>query len=133
MFARAERRMLRVAGGLALGFVLLFAGAATAVLLAHAGGGGGPLFDAYTWRVAQFTLMQATLSTLLSVLLAIPVARALARQRTFPGRVWILRLSVVPLGLPALVAALGIIEIWGRQGVVNDLLRFGGLESPVSV
>lgn len=133
MFARAERRSLRVAGGLALGFVLVFAGAATAVLLAHAGGSGAPLFDAYTWRVAQFTLMQATLSTLLSVVLAIPVARALARQRTFPGRVWILRLSVVPLGLPALVAALGIIEIWGRQGVVNDLLRLGGLESPVSV
>lgn len=133
MFARAERRTLRVAGGLALGFVLVFAGAATAVLLAHAGGSGAPLFDAYTWRVAQFTLMQATLSTLLSVVLAIPVARALARQRTFPGRVWILRLSVVPLGLPALVAALGIIEIWGRQGVVNDLLRLGGLESPVSV
>ncbi|WP_313531554.1 thiamine/thiamine pyrophosphate ABC transporter permease [Shinella sp.] len=133
MFARAERRTLRVAGGLALGFVLVFAGAATAVLLAHAGGSGAPLFDAYTWRVAQFTLMQATLSTLLSVVLAIPVARALARQRTFPGRVWILRLSVVPLGLPALVAALGIIEIWGRQGVVNDVLRLGGLESPVSV
>lgn len=133
MFARAERRTLRVAGGLALGFVLVFAGAATAVLLAHAGGSGAPLFDAYTWRVAQFTLMQATLSTLLSVVLAIPVARALARQRTFPCRVWILRLSVVPLGLPALVAALGIIEIWGRQGVVNDLLRLGGLESPVSV
>ncbi len=133
MFARAERRTLRVAGGLALGFVLVFAGAATAVLLAHAGGSGAPLFDAYTWRVAQFTLMQATLSTFLSVVLAIPVARALARQRTFPGRVWILRLSVVPLGLPALVAALGIIEIWGRQGVVNDLLRLGGLESPVSV
>lgn len=133
MFARAERRTLRVAGGLALGFVLVFAGAATAVLLAHAGGSGAPLFDAYTWRVAQFTLMQATLSTLLSVVLAIPVARALARQRTFPGRVWILRLSIVPLGLPALVAALGIIEIWGRQGVVNDLLRLGGLESPISV
>ncbi|MGQ3295462.1 MAG: thiamine/thiamine pyrophosphate ABC transporter permease ThiP, partial [Shinella sp.] len=68
-----------------------------------------------------------------SLLLAIPVARALARQRDFRGRVWIIRLSVVPLGLPALVAALGIIEVWGRQGVVNDLLRFAGLQNPVSV
>ncbi|MGJ7041774.1 thiamine transport system permease protein [Shinella sp. BE166] len=133
-FARAERRTLRVAGGLALGVVLVFVGAATAVLLAHAGGGGGaPLFDAYIWRVAQFTLLQATLSTLLSIVLAIPVARALARQRDFWGRVWIIRLSVVPLGLPALVAALGVIEIWGRQGVVNDLLRLAGLQNPVSV
>lgn len=134
MFARAERRSLRAAGGIALGFVLFFVGVSTAVLLAHAGGSAGaPLFDAYIWRVARFTLLQATLSTLLSVLLAIPVARALARQRDFPGRVWIIRLSVVPLGLPALVAALGIIEIWGRQGLVNDLLRLAGLSSPVSV
>ncbi|WP_084438345.1 thiamine/thiamine pyrophosphate ABC transporter permease [Shinella sp. HZN7] len=134
MFARTERRTLRVAGGLALGTVLAFVGAATAVLLAHAGpGAGAPLLDAYIGRVARFTLLQATLSTLLSVLLAIPVARALARQRDFPGRVWIIRLSVVPLGLPALVAALGVIEIWGRQGVVNDLLGLAGLQNPVSV
>ena len=134
MFARAERRMLRVAGGLTLGAVLAFVGVATAMLLANAGGGrGAPLFDVYIWRVAQFTLLQATLSTVLSIVLAIPVARALARQRDFRGRVWIIRLSVVPLGLPALVAALGVIEIWGRQGVVNDLLRLAGLQNPVSV
>jgi thiamine transport system permease protein len=134
IFARTERRTLRVAGGLALGTVLVFVGAATAVLLAHAGSGSGaPLLDAYIGRVAQFTLLQATLSTLLSVLLAIPVARALARQRDFSGRVWIIRLSVVPLGLPALVAALGVVEIWGRQGVVNDLLGLAGLQNPVSV
>jgi thiamine transport system permease protein len=134
MFARAERRTLRTAGGLALGGVLVFVGAATAILLGHAGGGSGaPLFDAYIGRVAQFTLMQAVLSTVLSVALAIPVARALARQRDFSGRVWILRLSAVPLGLPALVAALGVIEIWGRQGVVNDLLRLAGLQNPISV
>lgn len=134
LFAHAERRVLNVAGGLALCGVLVFVGAATAVLLLHADGGdGAPLFDAYIGRVARFTLMQAALSTLLSVLLAIPVARALARQRSFPGRVWIVRLSVVPLGLPALVAALGVIEIWGRQGIVNDLLRLAGLQNPVSV
>ncbi|UDF31581.1 UNVERIFIED_ORG: thiamine/thiamine pyrophosphate ABC transporter permease [Roseateles sp. XES5] len=133
IFARAERTGLRVAGGLALGGVLLFVGVATALLLGHAGGSAAPLFDAYIGRVAQFTLLQAVLSTLLSLSLAIPVARALARQRAFPGRVWIIRLSVVPLGLPALVAALGVIEIWGRQGFVNDLLRLAGLQNPVSV
>ncbi|MGD9478901.1 thiamine/thiamine pyrophosphate ABC transporter permease [Shinella sp. G-2] len=133
IFARAERTGLRVAGGVALGGVLLFVGAATALLLGHAGGSAAPLFDAYIGRVAQFTLLQAVLSTLLSLSLAIPVARALARQRAFPGRVWIIRLSVVPLGLPALVAALGVIEIWGRQGFVNDLLRLAGLQNPVSV
>ena len=61
LFARAERRTLDIAGGLALGGVLVFVGAATAVLLSHAGGSGAPLFDAYIGRVAQFTLMQAAL------------------------------------------------------------------------
>jgi thiamine transport system permease protein len=128
IFARTERRTLRVAGGLALGTVLVFVGAATVVLLAHAGpGSGAPLLDAYIGRVAQFTLLQATLSTLLSVLLAIPVARALARQRDFSGRVWIIRLSVVPLGLPALVAALGLLALYGRAGYAADIAAaFGG-------
>lgn len=133
IFARAERRTLRAAGGVTLGAVLAFVGVATAVLLAHAGGSDAPLFDAYIGRVARFTFLQAVLSTLLSVALAVPVARALARQRGFPGRVWLLRLAVVPLGLPALVAALGVVEVWGRQGVVNDLLRLLGLAGPVSV
>jgi thiamine transport system permease protein len=133
-FDRAERRTLRIAGWVTLGFVLVFVGAAILVLLAHAGAGPGtPLFDAHIRQVAQFTLLQAFLSTALSILLAVPVARALARQRNFPGRVWTLRLSAVPLGLPALVAALGIIDVWGRQGVVNDLLRALGLANPISV
>ena len=42
IFARAERRTLDIAGGLALGGVLVFVGAATVVLLAHAGGGDAP-------------------------------------------------------------------------------------------
>lgn len=78
--------------------------------------------DAYLWRVTRFTLWQAVLSTALSILLAIPLARALARRPDFPGRVWILRLFAVPLGLPPLVAALGILSVWGNNGFVNRTL-----------
>ncbi len=61
------------------------------------------------------------------------MARALARQASFPGRIWVLRLLALPLGLPAIVAALGLIEIWGRQGLLNRVLSAGGLEQPVSI
>ena len=73
-------------------------------------------FDSYLFRVARFTLWQALLSMLLSVAPAILVARALARHPAFPGRGLILRLFAVPLALPAIVAALGILTLYGRAG-----------------
>ncbi|WP_034852837.1 thiamine/thiamine pyrophosphate ABC transporter permease ThiP [Sinorhizobium sojae] len=126
--------MTIAAGGLSLGGILLFVGLAAAALLARGdAGGGGDLFDAYVWRVTRFTLLQASLSTGLSILFAIPVARALARQATFPGRIWLLRLMALPLGLPALVAALGLIEVWGRQGLLNRALTTTGIVEPISI
>ncbi|WP_267902884.1 thiamine/thiamine pyrophosphate ABC transporter permease ThiP [Sinorhizobium meliloti] len=135
MSGTKESRMTIAAGAFALGGILLFVGLAGAALLGQSAGsaGGGPLFDAYIWRITRFTLLQASLSTLLAILFAIPVARALARQASFPGRIWVLRLLALPLGLPALVAALGLIEIWGRQGLLNRVLSAAGLEQPVSI
>lgn len=134
MFALRENRMTVVAGAFCLGAFLLFVGLAVAALLAQTGGTDeSTLFDAYIWRVTRFTLLQASLSTLLSVLFAIPVARALARRPQFFGRIWLLRLMALPLGLPVLVGALGLIEIWGRQGFLNSGLRWLGLEQPISI
>ncbi len=82
-------------------------------------------FDSYLFRVARFTLWQALLSTLLSVAPAILVARALSRHPEFPGRQLILRLFAVPLALPAIVAALGILSLYGRAGYFAGAL--GGL------
>lgn len=134
MYTTREASTIVRTGSVVLASILLFAGLSTAALLFHAeGGAGGALFDAYLFRVARFTLLQAGLSTILSVALAIPVARALARRRNFPARNWIVRLSALPLGLPALVATLGIVEVWGRRGVVNQALAALGLDNPVSV
>ena len=127
--------MTLAAGALCLVGMLLFVALAALALVTfdQAGAARTVSFDAYIWRVTRFTLLQATLSTGLSVLFAIPVARALARQTRFPGRVWVIRLMALPLGLPALVAALGLIGIWGRQGAINGGLAWLGLEQPVSI
>lgn len=118
------------AGGAALAVIAAIAGLPIVVLLlaaADIGASAGGLVDAYLLRVVRFTLWQAAASTLVSVVAAVPVALALARRRRFPGRAGLLRLMALPLALPALVAVLGIVEVWGRQGWVSDLMRATGL------
>ena len=79
--------------------------------------------DAYLRSVIWFSIWQASLSTLLSVGLALPLARALAR-RHFSGRGLLLRVFSVALVVPAIVAVFGLVVVHGRQGWVNELLRF---------
>ncbi|WP_176085143.1 thiamine/thiamine pyrophosphate ABC transporter permease [Martelella sp. HB161492] len=93
----------------------------------------GIFTDAYVWRILRFTLWQASLSTLISVMLAIPLARSLARRPSFPGRLWVIRLMAVPLGLPVLIGALGLIGIWGRQGLFNDMADWAGFGRPLGI
>jgi thiamine transport system permease protein len=79
-------------------------------------------FDSYFGRVALFTLWQAALSTLLSVGPAVFLARALSRHPGFPGRNLILKLFALPLALPAIVAALGVLSLYGRAGYFAGVL-----------
>jgi thiamine transport system permease protein len=120
---------------LALAGIALFIGIAVAALLGFDTGQAptSSILDPYIGRVLRFTLLQAVLSTLLSVGLALPVALALARRPRFSGRIWIVRLMAIPMGLPVLIGALGLIGIWGRQGIVNSALSFAGVSQPVSI
>jgi thiamine transport system permease protein len=120
----------RLPGLTALGVLLLLVGAPLVALL-----GTAPELDParlwrdpYLRRVLSFTVWQATLSTLLSVGLAVPVTRALARRQTFPGRRWLLRLFGLPLVIPTIVAVFGVVAVYGQQGLINRLL--GGLGLP---
>jgi len=135
MLSARERMIAFSAGVLSLAAIGLFIGVAVVSLLQYrAGGGIASLFsDPFLFSVLRFTILQSALSTLLSVAFAVPVARALARQRRFIGRQWLIRLMAVPMGLPVLIGALGLVGIWGRQGIVNDALAFLGLGEPVSI
>ncbi|MCB1453554.1 MAG: thiamine/thiamine pyrophosphate ABC transporter permease ThiP, partial [Rhizobiaceae bacterium] len=117
MLAAAPIRSRTLPGVLTLGAIGLVMGGAAAGLIWEAGSdwsGAASAFDAYLLRVARFTLWQALLSTVLSILPGIIVARALARLPAFPGRGVIIWLFGVPLALPALVAALGVLALLGR-------------------
>jgi thiamine transport system permease protein len=81
----------------------------------------GGLIDSYFLRILWFTMLQAGLSMLISVGLAIPVARALSRS-DFPGRSLLLRLFALPLALPAIVVILGIVAAYGRTGWLSTII-----------
>jgi thiamine transport system permease protein len=82
--------------------------------------------DAYAWRVVRFTLLLASLSTVLSVVPAIFVARALARRR-FYGRKVLLALFAVPLSLPVIVAVFGLTSLYGTAGLFAGWINLYGL------
>ncbi|WP_152047286.1 thiamine/thiamine pyrophosphate ABC transporter permease [Aureimonas psammosilenae] len=107
----------------------LFLGVAFLALLFGAAEGVSPsaLFgDSYLRGVVLFTLEQAFLSALLSVVGAVPLALALHRT-AFPGRGLVLRLLLLPQALPVLVGALGLLAVWGRSGIVSQGLVLLGL------
>lgn len=119
---------LTVAGGVAACLVAaLVAGSLIAVLGRAEGSALGP----GDWAAVRFTLWQAAVSAAVSVGLAVPVARALARRR-FPGRGLLVTLLGAPFILPVIVAILGLLMVFGRAGWVNDLGGALGLP-PLSI
>ncbi|TDQ84203.1 thiamine transport system permease protein [Dongia mobilis] len=100
---------LVLAAALAAATILVF------VLLLGAGGAGAPQWD-YIGRVLAFTFQQALLSTLLALLGAMPMTRALARRAVFPGRSLLLRLCALPLVMPTIVGIFGVVAVYGGNG-----------------
>lgn len=116
----AQRAVAIIAAVCVAGLVI---GPVTAVL--WRAGGFGALGTAEL-DALWFTIWQAALSALLSVIFAIPVARALSR-RAFPFRTTLIALTGAPFILPVIVAVLGLLAVFGGKGLVNDLLTLLGL------
>ncbi|ASM73796.1 MULTISPECIES: thiamine/thiamine pyrophosphate ABC transporter permease ThiP [Roseobacteraceae] len=114
-------------GAAALVVALIAAALGAVAWRAEAGYSLGPA----DWAAVRFTLWQAFLSAVISVALAVPVARALARRR-FVGRSLLIALLGAPFILPVIVAVLGILAVFGRGGWVNQLLGLWGFE-PLSI
>ena len=111
--------------------LLLTVGIGPLFALLHLGGGEAPTIwqDPWLRHVVLFSLGQAALSTLLSVGLGLPVARALFRQQ-FPGRRWVIRLAGITQVLPVIIALFGLVTVHGRQGWLGQLLAPLGLSLP---
>ena len=112
------------AGSAALAALLALVLGSFAAVLARAEGFGALV--AADWAALRFTLWQAVLSAGLSCLLAVPVARALAR-RQFPGRNFLITALGAPFILPVIAAIIGLLAIFGRAGALNAGLSALGL------
>ncbi|MBX0296424.1 ABC transporter permease [Haloarcula nitratireducens] len=73
-----------------------------------------------------FTAYQALLSTLASVAVGLPGAYLLARFE-FPGRRFVRSVTILPFVLPSIMVAVGFLAMFGRTGLLNDLLGVVGL------
>lgn len=122
--ARGALKMTRWPAFAAAGLVLtLTVGTLAAVALRAQWSSG---LGAADWAAIRFTLMQAIVSAAFSVVLAIPVARALSR-RQFPGRSILITLLGAPFLLPVIVAIMGLLAVFGRSGILNTTLAALGL------
>lgn len=122
-------------GAASCAVLLLIFGSAFAGLISAAGRVdlAAAIGDPYVRAVLRFSLWQALLSAVLSVGLAVPVARALARRPAFPGRALLLRLLGLPMVVPTIVSVLGIVAIYGRSGLVNRVLEGAGIDARLDI
>ena len=81
-----------------------------------------PWQDPYLrWRML-WSALQAALTCGLVLVLGVPIAWVLARFE-FRGRAWVLRALMLPFVVPTLVAAMGVLILFGPQGWV---VKWGG-------
>jgi thiamine transport system permease protein len=72
-----------------------------------------------------FTAYQAALSTAASVALGLPGAYLLSRYE-FRGRRTVRSLTILPFVLPGIMVAVGFLAMFGKTGVLNDVLAVVG-------
>jgi len=72
----------------------------------------------------KFTVYQAFLSTVLSLLVGVLLAWALSHQSEFKGRTLLVALFSSSLVLPTLIVVFGLIGIFGRNGYLNQVSLF---------
>jgi len=77
--------------------------------------------DAYYLNVLWFTAWQAALSTLCTVLAALPAAYIFARYR-FRGQTLVRVLTTIPFLMPTIVVAPAFVALFGPRGAVNTFL-----------
>ena len=88
------------------------------------------LSDPWNLRVIAFSLFQAFLSALLSILVGLPGAWLLTHYN-FPGQRWFRLLTYLPFILPSILVVLAMILFFGNNGWINrGLMAFFDIEEP---
>ena len=75
------------------------------------------LSDDYYRNRLIWTIFQAACTSILAIVLALPMGWALARLQ-FIGRNWLIKLMMLPFIMPTLVAGMGVLALFGEHGIV---------------
>jgi len=120
--------------GSLVAFAILGLVAGGFIALATVDGGTPALLSIgpYLGRVLAFSVIQALLSTLLSLVLGIGLALALARRR-FPGRDVVLAILGTTMVMPTIVAVFAVFAVYGRSGWIAEGLAFLGWTEGFSI
>ncbi|AWX13322.1 thiamine/thiamine pyrophosphate ABC transporter permease ThiP [Mergibacter septicus] len=111
-------------------FLLFFYASSLIALWQQNGTQWGELWqDPYLWHVIRFSFYQASLSVVLSLVLAIPVARALFYLEFF-AKPLLLKLFTLTYVLPSLVVIFGIIGVYGNNGWLSHFFHCFNLTLP---
>src|SRR5215204_7000167 len=102
--------------------------------VSFASAGEGAILDllssTYFWQILWFTTWQATVSTLLTLLVGLPLAFLFASYE-FPGKTLLRALTTIPFVLPTVVVAVAFSTLLGPNGLLNQWLQsWFGLASP---
>ena len=81
-------------------------------------------------RTLWFTFWQAALSTLLTLVAALPGAYVFARYR-FPGKSLLKALTTIPFVLPTVVVAVAFRALLGPRGLINTWWIQAGFDEPL--
>ena len=88
------------------------------------------LSDPWNLRVIGFSLYQAFLSALLSILVGLPGAWLLTNYN-FPGKRWFRLLTYLPFILPSILVVLAMVLFYGNNGWINrGLMVILGTDEP---
>ncbi len=77
--------------------------------------------SAMTYRIFSFTVLQAVLSTMLTLILGLPGAFILART-AFRGKSLIRAAIIVPFVLPSIAVVVGFMRMFGAYGLIDSLI-----------
>ncbi|OLS25871.1 MAG: Molybdate/tungstate transport system permease protein WtpB [Candidatus Heimdallarchaeota archaeon LC_3] len=80
------------------------------------------LTDSRIIKAFWFSIWQAIISTILSVLIGLPIAYVFSHY-TFKGSRFLKSLLTIPFLLPPIVVVMGMIVVYGDNGIINTILR----------
>lgn len=78
--------------------------------------------EPWFWQLLRFSLWQALLSALFSVVLALPLSRALALDSALPGTERFLSWCLLCFVMPSLILITGLVALFGRSGLLTPWL-----------